>query len=1177
MFWSQMGFLRLPQYPSLGSAAALDAVKVIHYAYPPVLLVYFAGALCATFWFQQKETCLARNVYRRAIMWANLGVLLTYNLLLYYPIHWYNLDGLTLNSQVYSVSSILAWGVLHFCLLESPEPVWYPYWGSWIMGLVGELSVILLSMKSEATAPQRSIFASTGFWLRYLRLVILLSLLILFLVFRKRSIVTETSSTEETAQLLGQPGTNEEYGAIVHIGNSDNEDNRKERELQELAKRIEEGGWLEYAKSFKIFWPHIWPQKDRALQIRIALVGGCLVIERGLNVLTPMQMGRVTNALMAGGLGHVPWMEVFLFILIRWLGSGAGVPALQRYLWLPIDQYAFRCITTAAYNHVMSLSCEFHTSKDTGEVYSAVQQGRAVTGFMNMVLFSVLPMLADLIVAFGYFYITFGIYMALIVTFASCVYVWITSRLNRKRIDLRRNFSKSSRRETHLMWQSMTNWETVAAQYLNRIGYEQDRYSGAIKCLQEAERDSNNAMLMLNVTQNATFTIGLLFASFLAIYQVTMGHRKVGDFVALLSYWAQIADIYGMIQMRMLDAERLLQLMQMAPSVVTKSGAEDLVVTTGEVSFRNVSFGYDPRKGAIKGMNFQAAGGKITALVGMSGGGKSTCLKLLFRFYDVTDGAITIDGQDIREVTLPSLREQIGVVPQEPRMFNETIMDNLRYACLEASDEEIYSACRSAAIHDKILTFPEGYLSKIAIARAILKNPKIVLLDEATSSVDPTTERLIQQGLNKLATGRTMFIVAHRLSTIMHADQILVIEDGNIIENGKHEELLKLRGKYSELWRGNISADNSNTLSKDFDENETIQSQYEVTSSTGAVAVPLPNTEVTREQLMNTAPFKIKCVPLAARKTDLFHPHTYPRTPTSMRASKTTYFKSLAKENIGPIRPNDACAEGAKVLSLQKSAKHDSILKPEAKEFIPASIATLSENHNNANAIRTAIQLAPETQSRVSPLDFQCFLDEHKKQNFSKHDASTNTAEGAASETLEQKHRRRRHRRRSRSSRSSSGNDQQSTATESVIRQSIRTNGYVAVFHPAEQKNNDSCNGQHLQSTRNSSFPNGNAIEQADLPSMHDARDTKAVVLSHANTSTGLNETASNMPFIMKRSFVSHDARGGLAPRWKLHGKPLLSENIANGYGATTPKPGTNPKPTIGFEIQNVPIGSARP
>lgn len=410
----------------------------------------------------------------------------------------------------------------------------------------------------------------------------------------------------------------------------------------------------------------------------------------------------------------------------------------------------------------------------------------------------------------------------------------------------------------------------------------------------------------------------------------------------------------------------------------------------------------------------------------------------------------------------------------------------------------------------------------------------------------------------------------------MHADQILVIEDGNIIEKGKHEELLKLKGKYSELWRGNILAENSNILSKDFDENETIQSQYEVTSSTTVVTMPLPNAEVTKEQLSNVAPLNIKPVPLATRRTDLFHPHTYPKTLTSMSAPKTTFFQSLEKENIGPIKPNDTFTEGAKNPSLQKPAKHDSILKPEAKEFIPASIATLS---NNANIISTAIQLTPDAQSRVSPPDFQCFLGEAKKQNFAKHDASTNATEGAGNETLEQKHRRRRHRRRSRSSRSPSGNDQQSAATESVIKQSIRTNSHVAVFHPAEPENTDLCNKQLLKSTRNGSFPNGDTIEQADLSSVHIARDPTAAP-PHAFgpiTSTGLNEAAPGVPFMMKRNFVSRDARGGSVPRWKLQGKPLLSGNIVNGYGATAPNPGTNPKAAIGFGIRNAPIGTTEP
>ena len=407
----------------------------------------------------------------------------------------------------------------------------------------------------------------------------------------------------------------------------------------------------------------------------------------------------------------------------------------------------------------------------------------------------------------------------------------------------------------------------------------------------------------------------------------------------------------------------------------------------------------------------------------------------------------------------------------------------------------------------------------------------------------------------------------------MHADQILVIEDGTVIEKGKHEELLKLQGKYAELWRGNILTESSNILSKDFDENETIQPQYEVTSSIMAAAIPLPKAEVTREQLTNTIPLNIKSVPLAARRTDLLYPHTYPKAPTSMNDLKATYFQSPAKENIGPIKHNNACIGGVGILSLQKPAKHDSILKPEAKEFIPASIATLPVYSNNN-------QLSPDSQPRVSPPDFQFFLDESKKQNFAKHDVSSNVAEGAGSETLEQKHRRRRHRRRSRSSRSSSGNDQQSTATESVIKQSIRTNGYVAVFHPAEPESTDPCNGKHLQSTRNGSFSTSNTIEQANLPPVHVARDPITAALPHTsgpNSSTGLKETAPNMPFMMKRNFVSRDARGGSVPKWKLQGKPLLAGNIANGYGTTTPNAGTNLQTIIGVGIRNTPTGTVDP
>jgi ABC-type multidrug transport system fused ATPase/permease subunit len=288
-----------------------------------------------------------------------------------------------------------------------------------------------------------------------------------------------------------------------------------------------------------------------------------------------------------------------------------------------------------------------------------------------------------------------------------------------------------------------------------------------------------------------------------------------------------------MISSSLIDAERLLQLLNTKPSVADKEGAKDLVVDEGRVEFKDVEFAYDVRKPIIRGVNLQAEGGQTIAFVGETGGGKSTMLKLLFRFYDVTGGSIMIDGQDLRSVTQSSLRDALGLVPQDPVLFNQTILQNIRYARLDATDEDIKDACRAAAIHDDIESFPDKYNSKvgergvrlsggqlqrIAIARVLLKNPKIVLLDEATSAIDSAIEEQIQAAFRKLSKGRTTFVIAHRLSTIVEADQIIVIEKGEIAQRGTHHELLELGGKYAELWSkqtaGHLSAVNSKTPSK---------------------------------------------------------------------------------------------------------------------------------------------------------------------------------------------------------------------------------------------------------------------------------------------------------------------------------------------------------------------------
>lgn len=279
------------------------------------------------------------------------------------------------------------------------------------------------------------------------------------------------------------------------------------------------------------------------------------------------------------------------------------------------------------------------------------------------------------------------------------------------------------------------------------------------------------------------------------------------------------SEMFSSISSNMMDAERLLELMQTKPTIVDTPDARNLELEDGEIQFEDVAFSYDTRKPTLKNINFTVSAGSTVALVGETGGGKSTILKLITRFYDVTEGSIKIDGQVIREIKLSSLRSIIGVVPQDPSLFNDTIMSNLRYANLEANDEMIHEACRAAQIHDKILAFPDGYQSivgergvklsggerqRIAIARAILKDPHIILLDEATSAVDTETEQKIQEALGILCKGRTTIIVAHRLSTIMRADRIMVIKDGQIAEQGSHEELSRSRGKYHDLWSKQI-------------------------------------------------------------------------------------------------------------------------------------------------------------------------------------------------------------------------------------------------------------------------------------------------------------------------------------------------------------------------------------
>lgn len=581
--------------------------------------------------------------------------------------------------------------------------------------------------------------------------------------------------------------------------------------------------WVEYLRGYAVFFPYLWPSKDRSLQLVVLLCIIIVALQRAVNVFVVIEVGTITNYL-SGVYGPVtlPWGHILLYLGARMLqGPNGFLGAARSVLWIPVSQYSYRELSVAAFEHVHSLGLDFHLGKKTGEVISAMGKGSSINTFLESVTFQVLPMVVDLGVAIGYFLIVFDAYYALVVTVITFWYIYLTIKMAQWRADIRRQMVNADREEDAVKNDSMISYETV--KYFNAERYEFERYRKAVKKYQYAEYRVSISLNLMNIAQNATFMTGLLVVSFIAAYQVTAGQRRVGDFVTLLTYMAQLqgplnffGTFYRMIQSAMINSERMLELFKEQSTVTDEPHAKEMSNCEGDINFSDVEFAYDERKPALRGLNFRCIAGTTTAFVGESGGGKSTIFRLLYRFYNVNAGRIQVDGNDVQDVTIDSVRKYIGIVPQDTVLFNETLMYNLKYANQDATDEDVYAACRAASIHERILTFPDGYLTKVgerglrlsggekqrvAIARTILKNPRIIMLDEATAALDTETEQNIQDALDTLGHGRTMLVIAHRLSTIRNADQILVINDGRVVERGTHDQLMDLNGKYKSMWR----------------------------------------------------------------------------------------------------------------------------------------------------------------------------------------------------------------------------------------------------------------------------------------------------------------------------------------------------------------------------------------
>ena len=591
-------------------------------------------------------------------------------------------------------------------------------------------------------------------------------------------------------------------------------------------------------KTLLAILPYLWPDGRNDLKVHVIVAMIALVLAKIITVVTPFSFKYAVDSLTNGGAAINVYSLVLVpaFLVIAY-GFGRVMMIVMAQvrdgLFAKVGQNAVRDLAIRTFNHLHRLSLRFHLERRTGGLTRVIERGtKGIDIILRFSLFNSFPTMIELVFVCGILAWNFGWIYAVVTAVTVILYVSFTFLMTEWRIAIRRDMNDADTEANTKAVDSLLNYETV--KYFGNEQHEANRFEISMKKYERAAVKTWTSLTVLNSGQAVIFTIGMTICMVLAANSVSSGVLSVGDFVLINAFLIQLyiplnflGTVYRDIKQGLVDVETMFSLMDVTPDVQDLPGAKTLQVPKGDIEFDNVCFSYDPARKILKNVSFKVPAGSTTAIVGPSGAGKSTISRIIYRFYNLASGEIRIDGQNIANTTQASLRAAIGMVPQDTVLFNDTIRYNIGYGRPDASNEEIKDAAKMAQVHDFVMHLPEGYdaivgerglklsggeKQRVAIARTILKAPPILILDEATSALDTMTEQEIQSALGMVAKGRTTLVIAHRLSTVVDADEILVLVAGEVVERGRHNDLLEAKGVYADMWNRQLEADEARRL-----------------------------------------------------------------------------------------------------------------------------------------------------------------------------------------------------------------------------------------------------------------------------------------------------------------------------------------------------------------------------